>query len=108
MINRGFQYIFWLNSPEPVGNILKDRNYFSTEFSTDLASIGYRKEDSYITLDIRERMDANFSLPGDLFRLPLIGPDSATVSAGVSWGVSGCRASKPPKENPRVIHGRLR
>jgi hypothetical protein len=60
-------------------DLLKDRNYFNTELSTDIASMGFRKGDSYITFDIKERFDAKFSLPGDLFRFPIIGFDSATL-----------------------------
>jgi len=69
-------------------DILKERNYVGTEFSTSLASFGYAQGKSFVSFDIRERFDAVFSLPGDLFRLPLIGPDSGTFYDFNGMGVN--------------------
>lgn len=57
-------------------NRLDEENSIHAEFSTSLASFGFRIEDMYFTFDIRERMDLRMDYSDDYLRLPIIGPDS--------------------------------
>ena len=57
-------------------NRLDENNTISAEFSTSLASFGFRAGKSYISFDIRERMDLRMNYNRDYLRLPLVGPDS--------------------------------
>jgi hypothetical protein len=53
---------------------IKDRNFFEPESMIQLLGIGFSVgKDSYVFLDINERIEANFVLPRDLFRLALKG-----------------------------------
>jgi hypothetical protein len=53
---------------------IKDRNYFDPESMIQLLGIGFSVgKDTYIFLDINDRIEGNFVLPRDLFRLALKG-----------------------------------
>jgi hypothetical protein len=53
---------------------IKDRNYFDPESMIQLLGIGFSiGKDTYIFLDINDRIEGNFVLPRDLFRLALKG-----------------------------------
>src|SRR5664280_3600989 len=53
---------------------IKDRNFFAPESMIQLLGIGFSAgKDTYIFLDINDRIEGNFVLPGDLFRLALKG-----------------------------------
>lgn len=54
---------------------LDDQNSFISEFSTSLASFGFRREDTYFTFDIRERFSYRMDYSDDYLRLPIVGPD---------------------------------
>jgi len=52
----------------------KDANYIEPEALVQLFGLGFNAgKDLYIFLDINERVDANFAIPGDLFRLAFEG-----------------------------------
>ena len=53
---------------------IKDKNYFEPESMIQLLGIGFSVgRDTYIFLDINDRIEGNFVLPGDLIRLALKG-----------------------------------
>ena len=53
---------------------IKDRNFIEPESIVQLFGLGFAVgKDSYIFLDINERIDGNIVLPGDLFKLALKG-----------------------------------
>jgi hypothetical protein len=53
---------------------IKDRNFLEPETMIQLLGLGFSiGKDSYIFLDVNERIDGNIVLPGDLFRLALKG-----------------------------------
>jgi hypothetical protein len=53
---------------------IKDKNFIEPEIMIQLLGIGFSVgKDSYIFLDVNERIDGNIVLPGDLFRLALKG-----------------------------------
>ena len=55
-------------------NKLKKINYFSPEVNVQLFGLGFAAgHDSYIFFDIIDRVEASFSLPGDLLKLGLKG-----------------------------------
>ncbi len=54
---------------------LDSKNSFITEFSTSLASFGFRREDTYFTFDIRERFSFQMDYSDDYLRFPITGPD---------------------------------
>jgi hypothetical protein len=58
---------------------LNETNFFNTEFSVNLASIGFRAKKMYFTFDINERALAQLSYPDDFIQLPIFGPDSGRV-----------------------------
>ncbi len=58
---------------------LKDINYISGDFGYSLLSVGFRMKSFYISLDIRDRIHANFSYPKDLFEIPLTGVEEGGV-----------------------------
>jgi hypothetical protein len=52
----------------------KDKNSIDPQFTDQLFGIGFSVgTDSYVFLDINERMDGNLTIPGDLFELALKG-----------------------------------
>lgn len=57
--------------PQLFLNSLKDYNNLSTEFSTSLASIGFKSDESYITFDIREKAFVDFGFSKDFMRIPI-------------------------------------
>jgi hypothetical protein len=53
---------------------IKNKNSLETETTIQLLGIGFSVgKDSYIFLDVNERIEGNFVLPGDLFKLALKG-----------------------------------
>jgi hypothetical protein len=53
---------------------IKDRNFLETETMIQLLGVGFSiGRDSYVFLDVNERIQGNMVLPGDLFRLALKG-----------------------------------
>ena len=53
---------------------IKDRNFFEPELMVQILGIGFSLgKDTYVFLDINDRIESNFVLPGDLFRLALKG-----------------------------------
>jgi hypothetical protein len=53
---------------------IKDRNFLEPETMIQLLGVGFSiGRDSYVFLDINERIEGNMVLPGDLFRLALKG-----------------------------------
>jgi len=53
---------------------IRDKNSIEQEFTIQTLGVGFSVgKDSYIFLDINERIDGNIVLPGDLFRLALKG-----------------------------------
>jgi hypothetical protein len=53
---------------------IKDRNFLESETMIQLLGVGFSiGRDSYVFLDVNERMQGNMVLPGDLFRLALKG-----------------------------------
>jgi len=53
---------------------IKDRNFLEPETMIQLLGVGFSiGNDSYVFLDINERIEGNMVLPGDLFRLALKG-----------------------------------
>ncbi|HYW96889.1 MAG TPA: DUF5723 family protein [Bacteroidales bacterium] len=58
--------------------LIRDRNSFEYQVSTSILSFGSLvSEGTYFNFDVRERVTGNVSLPGDLLRFPVFGPDSA-------------------------------
>jgi len=56
---------------------IKDKNSMETEVGVQLLGVGFSVgRDSYVFLDINERIDGNIVLPGDLFKLALKGNES--------------------------------
>jgi len=56
---------------------INDINSFETQDMVQLFGLGFNAgENLYIFLDINEKIDANFALPGDLLRLGLLGNES--------------------------------
>ncbi len=62
---------------EGILDVLENTNFYDTDVSISLGSLGYRKDDTYITFDVRQRIHNRFTYTDDLFKLPLLGPDSA-------------------------------
>jgi len=62
---------------------LLDNNVrFFAEFQCDLLGVGVRKEDSYITLGISQKINASMAVPKDFFKLMLYGtPDTTKVNS---------------------------
>ncbi|MFW5877948.1 MAG: DUF5723 family protein, partial [bacterium] len=54
---------------------LDAENSFITEFSTSLASFGFRRDNTYFTFDIRERFSYKMDYSDDYLRFPIVGPD---------------------------------
>jgi len=55
-------------------NKIKDKNFFEPQTTIQLFGLGFSVgADSYVFLDINERVEGNFVLPGDLFELGLKG-----------------------------------
>lgn len=53
---------------------IKDKNFFEPQTTIQLFGLGFSVgADSYVFLDINERVEGNFVLPGDLFELGLKG-----------------------------------
>ncbi len=50
-------------------NNIKKTNLISTELHLDLLSIGYRRDDYYITFNIAEKINAGLTYPGSIFDL---------------------------------------
>jgi len=62
---------------------LMDKNFFQTEESVSLASIGFTSGKNFITLDMNMRVDATVYYPRGLFQLLFEGlPDGSTTSLG--------------------------
>jgi hypothetical protein len=60
---------------------IKDKNFLEPETMIQLLGVGFSVgKDTYIFLDINERVDCNVVLPGDLFRLALKGNEGFTGS----------------------------
>lgn len=69
---------------------IKERNFIELESIIQLLGIGFSVgRDGYVSLDINERIDGNFVLPGDLFKLALKGNE---VFAGSRIDLSSLRA----------------
>jgi hypothetical protein len=69
---------------------IKDKNFFETEFTIPLFAVGFSVgRDSYVFLDINERIEGNFVIPKDLFRLALKGNEEF---AGSKIDLSSLRA----------------
>jgi hypothetical protein len=60
-------------------NRIRDRNILSTEVSTNIASFGFRTNNLFFSIDIRERISSNFILPGDFLLLLLEGNKDGDV-----------------------------
>lgn len=58
---------------------LRNKNSFIFDMGTDLLSIGFRVENFFLSLDITERMDGNFSFPKDLVEFGLYGAGDGDV-----------------------------
>ncbi|HKK41965.1 MAG TPA: DUF5723 family protein [Bacteroidales bacterium] len=70
---------------------IKDRNFIEPEIMTQLLGVGFAVgENSYFFLDINERAEGNFVIPGDLFRVALSGNESFV---GSTIDLSSLRAS---------------
>ena len=54
---------------ENLYNNIKKTNLISTELHLDLLSIGYRRDDYYITFNIAEKVNAGLTYPGSIFEL---------------------------------------
>ncbi len=74
-------------------NLLGKSNYISTEFSMNIASFGFRTEQTYFTFDIRERFDARFSYTEDYLRMAYEGMGNDTARefdlSGLGLDVNG-------------------
>lgn len=60
-------------------DVLKESNLISTEFSTSLASFGFRRNNTFISYDIRERMSLNMNYSRDFVRFPIEGPTDGNI-----------------------------
>ncbi len=59
-------------------NLMKDRNSMEAEFATSILTFGFTSsENTFVTVDIRERVMSNVFYPRDLVKLFTYGPDSA-------------------------------
>lgn len=53
---------------------IKDKNFIETESEVQLFGLGFSAgKDLYVFLDINDRIDGNFVIPGDVFKLALLG-----------------------------------
>ncbi len=77
------------NSQESFLALLKDRNSFESDVSIGIASFGFKSKeyDTWFSFDISQRVLASVGYPADLFRLPLLGPDSASFFDLNGFGV---------------------
>lgn len=70
-------------------NRLDDMNSLNTEVSTSLFSMGFRSDKTFITIDVRERLNLGFDYSRDFFRLPIIGPaDGEIFNMGLDMDMS--------------------
>ncbi len=59
-------------------NLLRDRNTLEADLSTSILSFGFRTAtETFFTFDIKERALVSASVPDDMLRFPIFGPDSA-------------------------------
>ena len=68
------------NSQESFLALLKNKNSFESDVSIGIASFGFKSKeyDTWFSFDISQRISAHGGYPADLFRLPLLGADSAS------------------------------
>ena len=83
--------------PELFKDKIRKRNILSGEVSTNIASIGFRVNKLFFSVDVREKISSNLIIPGDFLTLLLEGNEDGDVfdlsylglnlDAYMEWGV---------------------
>jgi len=69
---------------------LNDQNFINTDVGVPILSIGFGSpsKGSFVAFDITQRVSSQVNFPDDLFRLPILGPDSAMYFDFNGFGIN--------------------